>query len=342
LGRGSSTLDRDQPFQSTVLAAVSADFGKLSTPRAYLARMLVFVVLAGLITFVIYQQVYRAFMANPVLNAVIMIVLLLGVAYGFQQVIRIFGEVRWVNSLRRSADGFVTGNPPVLLAPVATLLGEKAGRQTISTTTLRSVLDSVGARLDEARDVSRYLTGLLVFLGLLGTFWGLIETVSAVGDVIQKLPVDGQTQALFGELKSGLAAPLAGMGISFSSSLFGLAGSLILGFLDLQAGQAQSRFYYELEDWLSTTATDITPQDTGVQGADIRAALDRLSRSMQEAGVKSGNPQAITNLADGIQQLVIHMRNEQQMIRDWVDAQASNQGEIRKLLERLAREPAGR
>ncbi len=320
---------------------ISADFGKLSTPRIYLLRMVVFLLLAGLIGFVLYQQVFRAFMANPALNGMIGLVLLFGILYALRQVVRIFGEAKWVNGLRRSADGFVTGDPPVLLAPVATLLGEKAGRQAISTNTLRSVLDSVGARLDEARDVSRYLTGLLVFLGLLGTFWGLIETVSAVGDVIQKLPVDGQTQALFGELKTGLAAPLAGMGISFSSSLFGLAGSLILGFLDLQTSQAQSRFFYELEDWLSTTAMDVTPSDGAAANQDLRVVIDRLARSVQEASVRSGNSPAMTNLAEGIQQLVVHMRNEQQMIRDWVDAQAQSQNEIKRVLERLGREPAG-
>jgi hypothetical protein len=320
---------------------ISADFGKLSVPRVYLVRMVVFLLLAGLIGFILYQPIFRAFMANPVLNGVIALVLLLGIVYSARQVIRIFSEARWVNGLRRSADGFVTGDPPVLLAPVATLLGEKAGRAAISTNTLRSVLDSVGARLDEARDVSRYLTGLLVFLGLLGTFWGLIETVTAVGDVIQKLPVDGQTQALFGELKSGLAAPLAGMGISFSSSLFGLAGSLILGFLDLQTSQAQSRFFYELEDWLSTTAMDAAPSDGAAANQDLRVVIERLARSVQEASMRSGTSPAMTNLAEGIQQLVVHMRNEQQMIRDWVDAQAQSQAEVKRVLERLSREPAG-
>lgn len=324
------------------MTSVSADFGKLSPPRIHILRMAVFLLLAALLAFIIYPQIQRAFMANPVLNGVIVVVMFLGIIYGLQQVWRLFREVRWVNNLRRSADGFVTGDPPTLLAPVATLLGERAGREMISTATLRSVLDSVGARLDESRDISRYLTGLLVFLGLLGTFWGLIETVSAVGDVIQKMPTEGQASALFGELKSGLAAPLAGMGISFSSSLFGLAGSLILGFLDLQAGGAQSRFYYELEDWLSTTASDVSPNQGLAENGDMRAILDRLTKTVQETGAKPANSQAMTNLAEGIQQLVIHMRNEQQMIRDWVDAQAQNQGEIKRLLERLLREPVNR
>ena len=127
---------------------------------------------------------------------------------------------------------------------------------TISQQTMRHLLDSIATRLDEARDISRYMTGLLVFLGLLGTFWGLIETVGSVGKVIEGLKVGGDAGSLFDTLKEGLAAPLSGMGISFSSSLFGLAGSLILGFLDLQSSQAQNRFYTDLEDWLASTVRE--------------------------------------------------------------------------------------
>ena len=145
----------------------------------------------------------------------------------------------------------------MLLAPMAAILGgERSGRMSISQQTMRHLLDSIATRLDEARDISRYMTGLLVFLGLLGTFWGLIETVGSVGKVIDGLKVGGDAGALFDTLKEGLAAPLGGMGISFSSSLFGLAGSLILGFLDLQSSQAQNRFYTDLEDWLASTVRE--------------------------------------------------------------------------------------
>src|SRR5438445_7748622 len=143
---------------------------------------------------------------------------------------------------------------------------------TISTQIMRGILDSIAARLDEARDLSRYMTSLLIFLGLLGTFWGLIETVGSVGKVIDGLKVGGDAGSTFDSLKEGLAAPLSGMGISFSSSLFGLAGSLVLGFLDLQTGQAQNRLYTDLEDWLSTTVRDLeaggdaAPAVTGVPG----------------------------------------------------------------------------
>ena len=149
-------------------------------------------------------------------------------------------EVRWANALGTSN----MVKPPVLLAPVATILGEDFAGRSISTVTLRALLDSIGQRLDEQREIGRYLVGLLVFLGLLGTFWGLLETVGSIGEVIHSMQTGGDSAVMFDDLKNGLAAPIAGMSISFTSSLFGLAGSLILGFLDLQAGQAQNRFLH--------------------------------------------------------------------------------------------------
>ena len=231
---------------------------KLSSPRIFLVRMMVFLILCGLVVVVLHKQIVVAFMANPGLNGLIVAVLVIGILLSFRQVIRLFPEVSWVNSFRLADPGLAVARPPVLLAPMATILGERAGRMAISPTTMRGLMDSIATRLDEARDISRYMTSLLVFLGLLGTFWGLIETVGSVGGVIQNLKVGGEAGAVFDTLREGLAAPLAGMGISFSSSLFGLAGSLALGFLDLQAGQAQNRFYMELEDWLSTIVSDLS------------------------------------------------------------------------------------
>ena len=174
-------------------------------------------------------------MANPWLNGLIFGVLLIGIILSFRRVIRLFPEVSWVNGFRRADPGLAVERAPTLLAPMAAILGsERVGRVAISAQTMRAFLDSLATRLDEARDISRYLTGLLVFLGLLGTFWGLIETVGSVGGIINNLNVGGDADTVFDALKEGLAAPLGGMGISFSSSLFGLAGSLILGFLDLQ------------------------------------------------------------------------------------------------------------
>jgi hypothetical protein len=228
---------------------------------------------------------------------------------------------------------------------MAVILGDRMGGMSLSTPAMRGILDSIANRLDEARDTSRYMTGLLIFLGLLGTFWGLIETVGSVGKVIEGLRVGGDAAAMFDALKEGLAAPLGGMGISFSSSLFGLAGSLVLGFLDLQTSQAQNRFYTELEDWLATTVRDrgveIRPgQPATAMGSEVRVALDRLRDAIGEVGSNKAATNAMANLAEAIQGLVHHMRTEQQMLRDWVEGQAEQQREVRRLLEVLARERA--
>jgi hypothetical protein len=304
---------------------------RLTTPKRYLVRMLVFLVLSGFILLILAKDLQRAFMSNPGLNGLIVGCLAIGILLALWQVIRLFREVRWVNELRGARPDLALQATPSLLAPIATLLGDKAGRQVISTSTLRSVLESVGMRLDEMRDVSRYLTGLLVFLGLLGTFWGLLETVGSVSNVIGTMQTGKEATVLFDDLKAGLQAPLAGMGISFSSSLFGLAGSLVLGFLDLQAGQAQTRFYNELEDWLSTTAADTAHLDSG----DLTATLERLNRLITTQSGNAVTSQSLASLAEGIQSLVTHMRQEQQQIRDWVESQSEGHDDVKKLLKEL-------
>jgi hypothetical protein len=322
--------------------ANTADPLKLSSPRIFLLRMLVFVILCGLIAFVLHKQIQVAFMANPGLNALIIGVLVIGTVLSFRQVIRLYPEIAWVNSFRLADPGLTVDRPPTLLAPMATILGSRVGRMAMSAQLMRGILDSIATRLDEARDISRYMTGLLVFLGLLGTFWGLIETVTSVGGVIQGLKASGDSGSMFDSLREGLAAPLGGMGISFSSSLFGLAGSLILGFLDLQSSQAQNRFYTELEDWLSTTVYDqATEPGAGVPAGysgEMRGAIERLKDAIAESGSSKAATTAMANLAEAIQGLVHHMRSEQQLIRDWVDAQADQQREIQRLLELLVRE----
>jgi hypothetical protein len=313
---------------------------KLSSPRIFLLRMLVFIILVGLIAFVLYKQIQAAFMANPGLNALILGVLAIGIILSFRQVVRLYPEISWVNNFRMADPGLAVDRPPTLLAPMAAILGSRVGRMSLSAQLMRSILDSIATRLDEARDISRYMTGLLVFLGLLGTFWGLIETVGSVGNVIQGLKASGDSGSMFDSLREGLAAPLSGMGISFSSSLFGLAGSLVLGFLDLQSSQAQNRFYTELEDWLSTTVYDHAGEPgAAVAGTgEMRGAIDRLKEAISEAGSSKQATSAMANLAEAIQGLVHHMRSEQQLIRDWVDAQADQQREIQKLLEVLVRD----
>src|SRR5262247_4033656 len=264
---------------------------KLSSPRIFLV---------GLITFVLHKQIEVAFMANPGLNALIIGVLAIGIVLSLRQVIRLYPEIAWVNNFRLADPGLAVDRAPVLLAPMAAILGSRVGRMAMSSQLMCGILDSIATRLDEARDISRYMTGLLVFLGLLGTFWGLIETVSSVGNVIQGLKASGDAGTMFDSLRDGLSAPLSGMGISFSSSLFGLAGSLVLGFLDLQSSQAQNRFYTELEDWLSTTVYDEAAEPvvaTGVSG-EVRSAIGRLRGAVDHAGASKSASASMANLAE--------------------------------------------
>jgi hypothetical protein len=319
--------------------ATNDDPYKLSSPRIFLINMVAFLVIAGFVALILYREILRAYNANPGLNSVIFFILFVGIFLALRQVIRLFREIRWVNALPRGeADKM---KRPILLAPMATLLADRPAGGTISTLTLRTILDSVGTRLDEARETSRYLTGLLIFLGLLGTFWGLLATVGSIGDVIKSMQTGADAAVMFDDLKNGLAKPLAGMSISFTSSLFGLAGSLILGFLDLQAGQAQNRFYNELEDALTAnTATDVAVEaasGTVALPRDLRAALEKISSSADQNYARA-NSIALANLADGIQSLVQHMRAEQQMIRDWVEAQAEQGRELKAVLKRLTSE----
>jgi len=312
----------------------------LTPPRIYLIRMAVFLVLAGFVAFILYRQIWAAFMANPGLNALILGVMAIGIVLAIRQVWRLFPEVRWVNTIRQTEDGLVAPSSPVLLAPMASLISNRSSRSLLSVTAMRSLLDSIGARLDESREIVRYLAGLLVFLGLLGTFWGLIETVGSVGRIIGSLRTGQDAAVLFDELKTSLAAPLQGMGLSFSASLFGLAGSLVLGFLDLQAGQAQSRFYTELEDWLATSTMD-TGAELSVRpnsSNELAVALNRLTAAVNDGAGGRASTQAMANLAEGVQGLVQHMRAEQQLIRDWVEAQAAREKELKQVLDRLTRE----
>lgn len=315
----------------------------LSSPQVYLWRMIIFLVLAGFIAFVLIGQISGAFMANPALNGLIVGVAILGILLAFRQVLRIFPEVSWVNGFRLGDPRLEVRRPPILLAPMATLLGNKAGDMTISPTTMGSMLDSIGMRLDESREISRYLTRLLIFLGLVGTFWGLMQTVSAVASTVSTLnAAGGDANVLFEDLVSGITAQMTGLGIAFSSSLLGLTGSLVLGFLDLQAGQAQNRFYQELEDWLSTL-TDIDPNEIGSGqtagiAADLRVTLENLRKSIDasdETPQDGNSTVAMSKLAEGIQGLVQHVRSEQKMMREWAEAQSMQQRRIERFLKTL-------
>ncbi|MFC0284211.1 flagellar motor protein MotA [Camelimonas abortus] len=323
--------------------------------------MAAFLVLAGFLAWILQQPLRTAFLNNPGLNGLIIVCLAVGVILALAQVIRLYGASVWVNRrwAARTRDGLVRAgdDPPSLMRPVAAMLA--GGRAALNPTLMRVILDSVALRLDDARDILRYLAGLLVFLGLLGTFWGLLDTVSSVGGVIRSLRGGADAGVMLDELKTGLSAPLSGMGISFSSSLFGLAGSLVLGFLDLQLGQAQGRFYNGLEEWLAHGLAGSPVDETGAPAPALLAELGRLNgaiataatalatearnltrqgEAVEAAARQAATPDpAIARLADGIADLVQNMRREQQLIRDWVEAQADQQRRLQAAIDRLNR-----
>jgi hypothetical protein len=313
--------------------------------------MFVFLVLVGLVVALLYERLREAILQNPGLNFLILFVLAAGIFYAFSQVLRLYPEVRWVNAFRIADPGLAISARPVLLAPMATMLRDRSGSLSLSATSMRSIMDSIASRLDEARDTGRYLVGLLVFLGLLGTFWGLLDTISTVGGTISAIDMRASDSVtVFDELKRGLAAPLRGMGTAFASSLLGLGGSLVLGFLELQASHAHSRFYNQLEEWLSGI-TELAP--AGSQTSDYasrqlyaaihdmhRAVLDLNERvgAIPRADGVGGAPadEAVRELAKGVDQLVRQMRAEQKVVREWVDEQAAQQSEVATVLKELA------
>ena len=229
----------------------------MNSPSRFIQRMIVFIILNLILGFFLISSLVDAFLTNPIINGLIFSVLAFGIIIIFRQVYTLLPEIEWIEGYKRNKSAGLTGNVKtkklILLAPMAGMLVEHKGRFTISSLAMRSLLDSLNLRLDETREISRYLIGLLVFLGLLGTFWGLLSTIESVGTVINSLGVAGEdSTSMFLKLKEGLKQPLNGMGTAFSSSLFGLSGSLILGFLDIQASQAQNQFYNDVEEWLSS------------------------------------------------------------------------------------------
>jgi len=321
----------------------------MTRPQRYLTRMALFLLAVIAVGAALFGPLQRAWLANPLLNSLIGAVLLFGIGFIFRQVLRLRREVDWLEDFRRRDAGLTVPPPPRLLAPMAAMLGEASGRISLSALSTRSLLDSISARLDEDRELSRYLIGLMIFLGLLGTFWGLLETVGAVGETIKGLTPEGNDFGqLFGQLKRGLESPLTGMGTAFSTSLLGLAGSLVLGFLDLQAGQAQNRFFNELEEWLAS----LTRVSTGGLAVDVDASvpayvralleqtaesLDQLRRTIQqgEESRTSANS-ALLQLSDRLATLTDQMRAEQSLMVKLAEYQM----ELKPILQRLATQPA--
>ena len=317
----------------------------MTSPRSYLMRMTIFVVAVMAVVAVLWPQLQKAFTANPALNGLIIGVLVLGIAYIFHQVFALHREVNWIDSFRAGRTGISVQAAPRLLAPMAAMLGERPQQFSLSAMSMRSLLDGISARLDEQREISRYLIGLLIFLGLLGTFWGLLQTITSVGAVISGLSVgSGDLGAVFADLKKGLQEPLIGMGTAFSSSLFGLAGSLVLGFLELQAGQSQNRFYNDLEDWLSSQTRlgggALTVEGDHSVPAYVQALLEQTADGLEnlQRVLDRGEESRITAnnniivLTEKLSTLTDQMRTEQNLMMKL----AENQLELKPILTRLA------
>jgi len=315
----------------------------ITSPSIYLIKMIIFLILIALIGIILSFQLFDAFWSNPFINGLILFVLFVGIILSFRQVIRLMPEVHWVNSLQ--SETVNNAKDPTLLAPVAAIIANRLGEAIITPASLRSILDSVGIRLEEAKETSRYLTGLLVFLGLLGTFYGLLQTVGSVSNVIQGLDVTaGDSGDIFSTLKQGLQAPLNGMGTAFSSSLFGLTGSLILGFLDLQTGQAQNAFYTDLEDWMSSMTeldhpvTAMQASGLGISGTEMQAMFEQLGSSMQNSNSSQDAIRAMAELARGIDGLTKHIRSEQEDLRKYITDQSETNAKLRDLISALLQE----
>lgn len=315
----------------------------MTRPEIYLTRMLVFLAAVAGVAGLLFGSLEAAFATNPALNGLILAALVLGILYILRQVLLLRREVRWLEAYQNNQPA----PEPNLLGPMARMLAGRKGRLSLSALSMRSLLDGIDARLDEQRELSRYLIGLLIFLGLLGTFWGLLYTVRSVGEVLSTLPtgVNDDLPAVFANLQRGLGAPLTGMGTAFSSSLFGLAGSLVLGFLELQSTQAQHRFFQDVEDWLSGAARlsgSAGGLETGDQSvpAYVQALLEQTAENLDALRhtvetAEDGRRQSsanLTALAERLAALTDQMRAEQQVMLRL----AEGQGEMRQLLARMA------
>jgi hypothetical protein len=318
----------------------------MSRPTPQLFWMAVGLIAAAAVAFVLWDRIMVSFWHNPALNSGILVVLLVGTIFVFYQVVRLTTDINWIENFQRG------GSPgsfdhPRLLAPLAAMVKDKQlNRLTMSATSLRSVLDGIQARLDEHREISRYLITLLILLGLLGTFWGLLGTINAVTTAITGLDITGSDPArLFDDLKQSLQGPLAGMGTAFSASLFGLSGSLLLGYLDLQAGQAHNRFFGEVEDWLSGQ-TRLTSGGVLMEGdqpvpAYIQALLEQTAESLDNlqrtiSHTESDRLAASNNfkvLADHMIALTDQLRAQQQVVQRLMETQTDMRSVIGKLAD---------
>lgn len=255
----------------------------MTRPKIARLTMTLFTVTLLAVCIAVYDKLIGAFLSNPYFNSGILVTLTFGVAAAYRQISRIDKSVVWIHGFKGSTQ--LPSDPPFLLVPLASVLQKNDAMPYINATSLRAMLDGVFTRVDESRDLSRYLMNVLILLGLLGTFWGLLQTVSGIGTVIGGLSVgEGDLKTVFDGFKDGLRKPLLGMGISFSASLFGLASSLILGFLDLQTGRAQNVFCSELEEWLgrrSSISESLLQHGGATSPAYQEALVSTLSEQLE-------------------------------------------------------------
>jgi hypothetical protein len=324
----------------------------MTRPAAYLIRMLLFLVAVAVVAGLLSPVLLTAFENNPILNSLILLILLLGIIWNLNQVLRLRPEVTWLETYQTSRSRLAALPSPKLLAPMASMLamrdghGRGDGRHiTLSTTAMRSLLDGLASRLDESRELSRYMTGLLIFLGLLGTFWGLLKTVTSVSDVIASMTLgSGDMNLMFEQLKTGLARPLAGMGTAFSASMYGLAGALVLGFLDLTAGQAQNRFFNELEEWLAgltRLSSGAIAEGEGSVPIYVQALLEQTAENMEglqqvltrDEDTRHQINTAILTLNERLGVLADTMRASQQLMLRIAEGQSSLGPALQRLAE---------
>ena len=343
----------------------------MTRPGVFLLRMLAFLAAVGVVIGLLAPVLITAFRNNPGINSLILLVLLLGIGWNLRQVLRLQPEVLWVETFQRARPRLATLAPPRLLAPMANMLaarntppargdggrgdggrdglgrdgpGRDGGRFTLSAGAMRSLLDGIASRLDESRELSRYMTGLMIFLGLLGTFWGLLKTIGSISEVIGAMQVgSGDVGVMFEQLKAGLARPLAGMGTAFSASMYGLSGALVLGFLDLTAGQAQNRFYNELEEWLAgltRLSSGVLSEGDSSMPVYVQALLEQTAENMEnlqrvlsrgeERSLQAN--QAVLSLTERLATLSDTMRASQQLMMRIAESQSA----LGPALQRLA------
>ena len=322
----------------------------MTKPSNVFIWMFGFLAAVALLAALLAGKLVQNFQANPFFNGVILAVLVAGIVVNVRQVFLLSRDVEWIELFKRSPPDRPLPTKPKLLAPMARMFaGRERGKFSLSTPSLRSILDSVYLRLEESRDLSRYLVGLSIFLGLLGTFWGLLETIRSVADIIGSLGVGSDPVAMFTQLKENLKQPLSGMSTSFSTSLFGLASSLVLGFLDLQAGHAQNRFYNELEDWLS----GMTRLSSGGLQTDGEASvpayvqalleqtadgLERMQRALTESErERRSSTEQFGELNTQLARLTDVLGRESRELR----GMSETQEELKNVLKTLATSPNG-